>query len=235
MIGSDPNFYVRMVSFMFWNIKGLAPVISSHKELLDLTKQIFNFDFVGFTETWLKPEEVKSDVYNNTFTGYKCISVCRGGRATNKQSRIVHRGGLSLYYKSCLKGSVHLIKHYDGDIMWLRVDGPKLGFLKDIYIALIYIPPSDSAIWKRRDYDVFDLLEKDLLYYSNKGEIILGGDFNGRSRNLPDWVPHINNTMHSPLPNLYSEYSSPRNNMDQVINNFGRSLVELCAELILLF
>ena len=77
--------------------------------------------------------------------------------------------------------------------------------------------------------DIFQLLEKDIVNYQAKGEILLCGDFNARTGVLSDFIAS-DVTEHLPLADDYSPDRPilTRYSRDVVIDNRGRELIDLC-------
>jgi exonuclease III len=73
------------------------------------------------------------------------------------------------------------------------------------------------------------LLEKDILHFSNLGEIVLMGDLNGRTKRNPDYILH-DSAKFMPHNRQYSTDLSlpPRKNLDVTLNNRGNQILDLC-------
>ena len=81
----------------------------------------------------------------------------------------------------------------------------------------------------RIDYDILDLIEKDVLKYSAKGEIIIAGDLNARVAEEQDYIID-DSDKHLPL---YISYKYDlelldKKNHDKIVNSRGRQLLSLC-------
>ena len=207
-----------------WNIQGLASMCQSLTTVSDTISMFSDSDFIALVECWVSPDESKSGKYNSSFSGY--ITECMGRKGNYEWNR----GGTAFLYKPKYKEAVTIIDKHDGDIIWVKLSAKVLGLLKDLYIGIVYIPPQNSKIWLKKQYDPFDILEKDILAYQIKGDVILCGDFNSRSAHLVDVIQSDNSSIHSPLPTFYNTFSMPshRNNRDNTINTFGKELIQLC-------
>lgn len=73
--------------------------------------------------------------------------------------------------------------------MWLKLDKCFFGRTKDLYICAAYIPPVSSPDYED---DCFEL-ENEISKFSAIGEIILAGDLNSITGNVPDYVINDDN------------------------------------------
>ena len=77
-----------------------------------------------------------------------------------------------------------------------------------IYLCSTYIAPEKSVVHNMLDFNVFDRLESDILYYNTMGKVFLFGDLNSRIGNKLDYVDND-----GPLPEcdfLDTDYRIPR-------------------------
>ncbi|KAK3092331.1 hypothetical protein FSP39_001376 [Pinctada imbricata] len=103
-----------------------------------------------------------------------------------------------------------------------------------MYIACVYLPPSNSNYFKHYDVDLFFDIENQIQYYSSLGKIILTGDFNARTSNLPDYIE--SDQLHGGLTRFLSavfDYCSDeslesRKTSDLNTNDYGYKLLSLC-------
>ena len=112
--------------------------------------------------------------------------------------------------------------------MWVRFDGNIFGLNRDLYLGIIYIRAKQTA--EKREI-LFEQLEEDIFKYRSLGNIVLTGDFNGRTGTEPDFImndgPTSNNDL--PLPEFYeNDIPINRNNRDVVFNSYGNCLLEVC-------
>lgn len=150
-------------------------------------------------------------------------------------------GGIIIIYK---KNTGKLLKFHKSEsefVQWLEIlcDASKEG--NNILVGGIYVPPAYS---KYSDDDAFQEIEDELISFSNnKQNIILVGDFNARTADLPDYtVPEENLHAildiedHSSSDNEYAyekllrlNISLSRHSEDKARpNQYGRKLIELC-------
>ena len=80
------------------------------------------------------------------------------------------------------------MSQYDYGI-WLKLDKNFFGTEFDLYLAVIYIKPKTLTFDPE---DTFLKLKLDVAKFSASGKVILTGDFNGRTGNLPDFIINDN-------------------------------------------
>ena len=116
------------------------------------------------------------------------------------------------------------------DLLWVRVSKDLLGTPKDVFLCSVYISPVYSAVHKRADDSIFDVLEQDIELFSSKGYVILGGDFNSRLGSLQDF--NEDDPLDLDLePEMLTNIDIPRNFSDRnPANGFGKSLTNLCTQ-----
>jgi exonuclease III len=208
------------MTFLFWNVQGLPSKFTNQRRQLEFTNLICKYDFVGMSETWLSKDDVKARTFNNKFNGYTCVFAARGYS--------VDRGGVAFLYKDKFKNDVQVINEQHGDFIWVKISAKALGHDKDLYICVCYIPPENSSSWRKKHYDPFEILERDVSKYQLKGDVLLGGDFNCRTGALLDFLP-ASDSVHSSLPNYDQDCNvCLRNNTNVRVNVFGKSLIQLC-------
>jgi hypothetical protein len=88
----------------------------------------------------------------------------------------------------------------------------------------VYIPPIKSPYF---DTEIFGNLENDVLYYSQKGNVMLVGDFNARTSKLMDYISQEGNTFINDITEN-SFIPQVKNNFDNLINEHGKHLIDLC-------
>ncbi len=176
-----------------WNVKlnGLSGKIKLGNaycnEMRDLIR---SFDIVGLVET-------RTTVQSNIkLPGYSHLSKHRRKRC--KKGR--PSGGLVLYFRKKLKDAISLVGGAHEDMMWIKVDGVTVGLNRDLYLGLVYIKPGKNK-------DIFHQLDRDIVQYSSLGDIMLLGDFNGRTGSSDDFIRN-DSSKDVPLPPQYAEDSN---------------------------
>ena len=206
-----------------WNIQGLKSRLRANKCTLGDTKlkiqsvqqELKKFDIICLQETWLKEEN------SLDFSGYKVYQTVH--------KTILKRGcrGVAIFVKDYLFPATEEITSPSPNILWCKINGAKLGVTKDIYIASVYVPPLNCQ--SKTGEDVLYTLEKEIMKYEQKGQIIILGDLNARTSILTDHVENDNNNTTLPLYNYVSDTPWPsRNNSDKSINKQGQAVINLC-------
>ena len=128
-------------------------------------KFITEYDIICLSETWTsKKSSIELSGYSDPIHFYR---------------KTVHRiakrnsGGLIVY----IKDGIQLIKNVFDCMIWPRLDKTFFKMSEDIYYCAIYIPPENSRFHQLYDIDIFKILEMDITEYSNKGQIVVAGDF----------------------------------------------------------
>ena len=159
-------------------------------------------------------------------SGYSCLKQCRS--INSKINR--YFGGLSIYYRSELRPGIRFLEHKNNDYAWLKLCKSFFGTARDTYLCLAYIPPENSTYYRSRGEDTLQLIEQDILKYSELGSVSLAGDLNARTKNVPDFIENdreetdSNNAFY-----LVDEENTLRNSQDQVPSCArGKQLLELC-------
>ena len=205
----------KNIAISTWNIHGL-----SHKTLGDKTKNkdflnnINNIDLVFLTETW-------SDTIVNV-PGFRAFVSDIATPNTNRGCRL--SGGITLLMKTKLEKHVSIVKQ-SKNFLWCKVSREILNTELDLFLCGIYIPPEKSVYFED---DIFDKLENDIPFFKSKGNVIILGDFNARTSNLPDYVSIEGNKFIN-YTNDDCLQTKKRQNFDNSINNHGKNRHTMCA------
>ena len=93
------------------------------------------------------------------------------------------------------------------------------------------MPPANSSREKKFNVDHFTILNEQILKYRSQGDIILCGDFNSRTGNLPDFIPldQLNFQSDEFFKSNADRFVPPvRNTKDKIVNSYGRKLTDTC-------
>ena len=129
-----------------------------------------------------------------------------------------YSGGLSIYAKHYLKDKLEIIEENSNCLLWLNLSAEQFSFNENVYICCVYIPPSDSRIFRTADFNYRDEIEKDIELYSNLGKVFITGDMKGRISNLSyvlDFDKYLEND------DLFIDISQipPRSNKDSILDS----------------
>ena len=145
--------------------------------------------------------------------GFKSVNL---SRTKSKKSNNIS-GGISVFVRTSLKSGVRFLDHRTSDYIWLKLCKTFFGISDDIYLCFIYNPPSNLSYSKSLDDDIFDLLEKDIEKYWEKGRIILAGDMNSRTGN--EQADFIQEDCGNDFSQIFDNYN-PDLDIDQQGENF---------------
>ena len=199
-----------------WNIEGLMSKLED-PEFISYLKA---FSFVCLTETFVNKEDTSN--LDNIFNDYTCFAAL--AKKLSKYGRC--SGGVL-----CLIGTniLHFFQHWPTDhdnLIVFKVDGRFFGYHTDILLFSAYIPPVSSTYYDKKDNpDGIAMLEQTItnILSNNQYNILLCGDLNSRTGSLN----FSNDTdIHEMRHDLFDE---TRQSEDTVVNQFGRSLLSMCA------
>ena len=211
---------MHSLTMCFWNIGGFkSKGMDKTKDPLFL-KAIESYDLVFLAETHVG--------YNS---GIQKIGeflyhpVCRPVEKANNR----FYGGLAILRKPFLKDHVKILKNNNPDYQWIRLEKSHFGFPKDLYICVVYFPPTESSYTKKLDVDIFESIEKDMALYGKNGDFLICGDINARTGVSPDYILQDNSDF-LPLSNCYKTDKQilKRYNRDTKLDQRGKELLDFC-------
>lgn len=201
------------LEILSWNIEGLLSKFDYPNFLTYLDK----FTFACLTETFV--DYLADDIFQNfdTFVSpAKKLSI-RGRRSG---------GVICLVKKQFSEFFCHVSCNYDNVVVF-RVNRALLGTLSDVLLICVYIPPMGSTYYDTRDEkNGVNMLENcilDLLDKITDCSILLCGDFNARTGNMNTTESWQNADIREDI------FVGTRASQDEIINEYGRSLLTLCA------
>ena len=214
-----------LLNILSWNIKGFRETIDGVKinKLKDqqFLHKLADYDLVFLQETHLDKDNI-GDIGLSGFTpGIHFLRPKRG--KAQKAS-----GGISVFVKTSLRPTVKILPQSNSDIVWTVIPN---SCDRDTYIGSVYIPPENSSFGRDHTRDVRDSLERDIEYFSVRGNVIVCGDFNARTGTLTDYIVMDNVNNQYPLPLNYSQYQiNSRCSMDRSVQKNGRRLADICID-----
>ena len=211
---------------MSWNVNGL----SSKTEHTDFIKYCEGFDIFCLTETWCKSfDHIKCKFPN--FTSFF-------SPAFKRKTKGRRSGGIVVFIANDLIHGIKLVSNNHTDCITLLLKKDFFNMPDNLLLTFVYIHPEGSFIHDDvNDKNSYENLEDELIRLSScfNAKIIVAGDMNGRTATVPDYLD--DDSDHAHLPYLYvSDYFSlPRTSCDNVVNNFGKMLINLCKSLCIHF
>ncbi len=210
-----------------WNVRSIHMANAlGHKKLKSSIKDVYDkfvsHDIICLQETWCTDAEARSMEDEN----FKVLYSNRKYR--DPRAKRISGGVIVLVKKELWKGVKKVMSSSD-DVLWVKLDRKFFKRERDMYLACAYLPPQKSSIFSWYDVDVCEMLELDVIRYSNQGDVLICGDLNARVGNIADYIEN-DNTEYTPLPNMYipDSFTKKRFTLDQKSNEYGKWLTELC-------
>jgi exonuclease III len=201
----------------FWNVQHLGDKLQE-EDFLSVFK---THDFVGLTETGSRNIENKLIP-----SGYSYFHnpIGNGNRKRNGH-------GILFLFRSKYRKYISKVNLSNPDFLGVRISKACWGLQKDVCIVTAYIPPRNSPTLIDKDGPFLDL-ENQVNKLQKSCYVLVGGDVNARTGNLPDFILHDDNDNLPSQPEPVVVYSPTstilRSNMDKSINAHGRTLCEIC-------
>ena len=186
------------------------------------------FDMLLLSETWfINGLEVQID--NFKLLHFNRTEIHPGAKRGS--------GGLAVYIKDNISDYVNLLQHYKDNIVWVKIDKELTCTDKHTALAAVYFPPNGSVhnIGKN---DYFNLLEQDCAKFINllDYQLVICGDMNARTKDLPDFCLEFEGTDHPPFYNQLGHIHSKefpicmqkRISKDTCVNEYGKKLLDFC-------
>ena len=211
---------LNFIKSLHGNVEGINSRIFGQKSDNPVFRQIIaNYDIIGLTVT-----HTNVDTHIN-IPGYHTYQVCRPRHNKTKKNS----GGLAVLVKNSLRDGVSFMQSSCRDIVWAKLKKEFFVIDCDIYIGIIYISPKNSSFTQSNTVQIWEVLEDEICKHSSSGQIILMGDFNSRTGNLPDYIQN-DDTVYTPTPDMYLPDDVPKTrfNSDLKVCEFGHKLLSLC-------
>ena len=187
---------------------------------------IQKFDIIGLSETKLcEYDTLHVDDYSIYYSSrVKCDR---------------NSGGLALLVKNSIAEHVKILHENSDFIQWCCIKSTLTGTDEDLYLGNVYIPPENS---KYVTVDMWENLRNEIARIKSSSNLVmLMGDFNSRTGDMPDFVnidefvsqvtgldESVVNELNINYYNNPEHFSTNRVNQDKTRNNFGYKLVETC-------
>ena len=172
----------RQLKIGCWNINQLISRNNDKSNDTYFKKEIQSYDLFCLQEVKCKQESVLD------FDGYHTFTMPRP-----VEKKFPVSGGMILLVNPKIRAGVKFLPSKSSEIQWLKLSKTFFGFQNDLYVCFVYIAPANSSYVVRTNIDILSLLEKDILKYSNNGDILIAGDTNARTGNEADNLDNNNN------------------------------------------
>ena len=185
-------------------------------------------DIILLTETWTAPGAAPPPL-----SSFVCYAT---SRPFQHNQAVRSSGGIACYVNQRVAAFASVWKSScDGCLLWVKLS-KAVGMNKDLYICVAYLSPEKSSIWNHQDcIDPFSTLLQDIAEaQALGGGVLLAGDFNAHTSNLPDFIMPEEQADSLPCPpeleplpaNIPARCSSHKG----AVNVFGRNLLALCQD-----
>ena len=173
-----------VLKFKTWNIDGKnfgkkRGQMGDKLEHGDFLQEVQGYDVVTLLETHAKGLDMCIPGFHKPFRKDRLIS-----KKGNKSF-----GGIAVFVRQELwnRKVITEVPNKSNDAIWLKISKNHVSVDCDIFYGSVYLPPKNK--WNKANIEdrvktVFDEIEK----FSQKGEILLSGDFNARTNNAADFV-----------------------------------------------
>ncbi|MCG8046148.1 MAG: reverse transcriptase domain-containing protein [Candidatus Thiodiazotropha endolucinida] len=212
---------INSLKISCWNINGYTHKGYNKYTDPDFLINLTQHDIVCLLETHCNLEE------SLILPDYKAVHLFRPkAKITRKVS-----GGMSVFVRKKLIKGIKFLNHENNDYIWLQLQKDFFGLTEDIYICFLYFSPEYSTYTQSLDYDLVDILEKEITKYQKYGKILIGGDFNARVGMDRDYIDQDSDS-HLPMYDTYIIDSVPvqRYSHDLSVNTRGKRLLSLCVQ-----
>ena len=196
-------------------------VVNSKLQDESFLKDIVHHDIICLSETHCSYED------DMQIEGFSCFKLCRA--VTKKINR--YFGGIAVYYRKELKQGIKFLEHKNDDYVWIKLCKYFFNLDEDYYLCYAYIPPEYSSYYKVRKQDTLEYIENDIVKFSKKGYVLLSGDLNARTGDIPDTIVNDNeigcdkSPFYSVDNDINIRYSQDKNNSC----SRGKRLVDICV------
>jgi len=211
---------MRTLRLSCWNVNGIFKKSCDYSKLddKDLIDSVRNYDIFGIVETHTGPEDeiYMQNYYSHQVNRPKAEKACR------------YSGGLAVLIKNNIKNGV-TVKQSGEYSIWLELGKTYFGLDTNIYVCIAYLPPENSTYSKRCNIDCLNILEEQIQHFSTIGNIILLGDLNARTAKGADFIQDDNDKyLPDIIPYIIDNDMPQRHNEDNVLNDRGSALLDLC-------
>ena len=169
-----------LLNILSWDIKGFRETIDGVK-MNKLKNQQFRHKLVDYDLVFLEETHPDKDHIGDIgLPGFAPgIHFLRPKHGKAQKAA----GGISIFVKTSVRSTVKILPQSNSDIVWIVVPN---SCDRDTYIGSVYIPPENSSFGRDHTRDVWVSLERDIEYFSVRGNVIECRDFKARTGTLAD-------------------------------------------------
>ena len=153
-------------------------------------------DVIGLSETHAATEQ---EVQKH---GYCHFSIVRK-KATLARS---HSGGITVLVSNHLAPSTTMCDWSSPCCLAIKISGPAIGQVSDLYILTVYLPPEHSSYLKSTRTDPFAVLNEACSHIPPNAHTLLMGDFNAHTASATGATPYVRPDL---LPSHHDDATPP--------------------------
>ena len=210
-----PSKVSEFVNIISWNVAGLLGRLLES----DVTSFLKKHDFICLQETFLQ-YNFNTDIKFNNYS----VTQSLAGRLseTGRPS-----GGVILLWKKKYDNLVECIDTKINNVVCIKIKKEMLRTSNDVFLINMYIHPCNSAYYKDKDFDnTLEAVEEfvsNILEENNEVSFVFASDANSR---ISDWSPTWSDREEVYINDEENMIHYERNCKDNIINNFGKKLIE---------
>ena len=179
---------------------------------------ISNYDIICFSETWTnKHSNIEIKGYSDPIHSFRKFKHKRAKRSS---------GGLLVYIKDSIRKGVSIVRNEVDCIVWLKFDKGFFGLSENLFLAALYFAPENSPSYDLYDGDLFQILQNDVMHFSDTGSVFITGDTNSRVGLKWDYVERDYFLDMEEIS--YADTPPKRTSRDTGYNRFGDHLLDFC-------
>ena len=194
---------MRIIKCMYWNMHGVKSKIVGNKlanqDFLDIISQ---YDVIGLGELHTE-EEI-------AIPGFHLVKQTKR-KKVHKGPKIA--GGIAVLVKHDIMDSFNIEKNNNGNSIRVSLT------VKSYFGFYYYSPP-------KKDDNFFPIIQEEIQFFQNKGQIYVFGDFNARVAIEIDFIEQDKYDLNYGLQNPTNIPKS--NSYDNKINARGKEIIDLC-------
>ena len=135
-------------------------------------------------------------------------------------------GGIAVFIRETRINLFETVKLENEDTIWVKVKKEATGEERDIFIGTCYFNPQRT---NNKDSQQMSNLTENILFLKSKGHIIINGDLNARTGNLPDTI--LSDKYDEDFNICVNDNTLNRISQDKKVNQRGNELLDLCKSL----
>ena len=201
----------------FWNIEGHnSKIIGNKLEDPEFLNVVRESDIIGLAE-----------IHAGTFVSIPGFKSLKQKIREKKFKGPKIAGGIGVFVRQELSHIVQVVPNNNNDSIWVKVNKKFLHGEHDLYIGTYYGSPTNST-GNTNTENFFNTLNEEILSFRQRGVTLVQGDLNARTGNVIDFIESDKSDEELGITNVVDQFI--RNSEDQVVNNRGKELLDVCKQ-----